>query len=141
MADAISKVNFVLGKSTSYSGSSTGQTASVSIGNAQENEISVTPAVASSVQQSVAAAVAESPIVSNEAERVRIETESAAINKSQAQAELVRSADRDKQQQVSAIDASTKTDARQYVGGTSHSTTNIITPSSSKNDLDYYFAH
>jgi hypothetical protein len=93
------------------------------------------------VQQSVAAAVAESPIVSNEAERVRIETESAAINKSQAQAELVRSADRDKQQQVSAIDASTKTDARQYVGGTSHSTTNIITHSSSKNDLDYYFAH
>lgn len=84
---------------------------------------------------SVAAAVAESQLVSITAENVRVETETATINKFQAQAELVRGYDMDRRSQVnmtdarqsSTIDASTKT---------TQSVTNIITPRSS-NDLDY----
>lgn len=102
---------------------------------------SPTGAVNARLTESVAAAVAESQLVSITAENVRVETETATINKFQAQAELVKSYDMDKRSQVNAIDASNKTDARQYIGGTTHSNTTIIQPSSSKNDLDYYFAH
>ena len=90
---------------------------------------------------SVAAAVAESQLVSINAEQVRIETETATINRFQAQAELVSKPDRDRQGQATVIDASDKSVKTEYKAGPTYVSNNILQPSTSKNDLDYYFAN
>lgn len=107
MAAAIANVNYVLGRTS-------------------EN-----PAV--SIRESAAGAVAESPIVSGGAARIRLENEAAAINRAQAQTESL-STSSSRQGSTNVVDARTQNVNNTNVGGTTHTT--IITPRSSS-DLDY----
>lgn len=87
------------------------------------------------LSDSLALAVAESPVISPGTERVMLESQAQTIRNFQERSELVENAKRnEKSQPVAIVDSSSKTDARTYVGGTTNTT--IITPRSS-NDLDY----
>lgn len=128
MAAAIAKVNYVLGQTTTYPVGAAPVALPASVENAR-------------LTDSVATAVAESQLVSINAEQVRIETETATINRFQAQAELVSKPDRDRQGQMTNVDASDKSVKTEYKGGPTYVSNNIIQPSHTKGDLDYYFGN
>lgn len=134
MADAISKINLVLGNTTELTVNPSQGATSGTQTNAQESIGVVPTAQSASIKESVAAAVAESPVISRESESIMLEAQAQTIKSFQAQAELVESRSRDKAQPVAVVDSSSRTDARTFVGGTTNTT--IITPRSS-NDLDY----
>ena len=85
--------------------------------------------------ESVAAAVAESQIVSPEAERLRAQREMETVSNFQPRMEAVRQSDRIAGAQVNAVDNSVKTDARSSVVGGATVINNFNGNRSS--DLDY----
>lgn len=92
MVDAISKVNYILGQTAEYP---------------------------ISLRESAAGAVAESSMLSSEAERIRMERDAEAARLAQVQSELMSSTGSAVGAQVVATDNSVKTDARStVVGGT-----------------------
>lgn len=86
------------------------------------------------LSQSIAAAVAESPVISPETERLMTEAQARNIRNFQERSEIVENKNKEKEQPVSIVDSSSRTDARTFVGGTTNTT--IITPRQ-LNDLDY----
>lgn len=86
------------------------------------------------LSQSVAAAVAESPVMSPTSARLMMETQAQNIRNFQTTSEIVENRAKEKEQPVAIVDSSSRTDARTFVGGTTNTT--IITPRQ-LNDLDY----
>ena len=109
MADAMAKVNYVLGRTTEYP---------------------------LSLRESAASAIAESPVSSSEADRIRMENQAAAIGSFQSQMETVSTPNTLAGAQITSVaDNSVKADNRSsYVGGTT-----IINQygGKQKDDLDY----
>lgn len=91
------------------------------------------------VFKSAAAATAESAEISEKPAEQLMQEERIKANNFNNKSELITDANKNKGS--TNVEYKPVTDARQYSGGTTYNNTSIISPSSSKNDLNTYFAH